>query len=389
MAVGALLVGVMMASGLIQYALSALGPVLARDLDLSVTSVGALSSVYFTAATVGSSPLGRWVSRHGSRAGLLLTVTMAVLGALVCTAAPAYAVLLLGVGCAGLAAAAANPATNLALSHVAQPHGLLVGLKQSGVAVAALGAGVVLPSVAEHVGWRASFLVCAVVAAAMVPVTARRPRVAPSRRRRDQAGRSPSAVRVLTAFSFFMGAALSTVTAYLPLYAHQTVQLGIGRSGAIVAVIGACGIVGRIAVSVAAGRMPVSAMPRLLAGVAVCSLLGLTFVVAAAREGEVPLWLGVLLLGLAGSGWNGAVMLTVLRVSPDVGRASGFVQTGFFSGLAIMPVVFGRVVDWTGDFVWGWSITGLSLLSAVGVAALVLPRFVATSVPRSIAPGNR
>jgi MFS family permease len=379
----------MMASGLIQYALSALGPVLARDLDLSVTKVGALSSVYFATATVGSSPLGRWVSRHGSRAGLLLTVTMAVLGALLCTVAPTYVALLVGVGCAGLAAAAANPATNLALSRVARPHGLLVGLKQSGVAVAALGAGVVLPSVAQHSGWRISFLVCAVAAAGLVPMTARQPRVASPRRRRDNSATSPPAVRVLTAFSFFMGAALSTVTAYLPLYAHQTVQLGIGRSGAIVAVIGACGIVGRIAVSVAAGRLPVSAMPRLLAAVALCSLLGLTFVVAAAGGGEILLWLGVLLLGLAGSGWNGAVMLTVLRVAPDVGRASGFVQTGFFSGLAIMPVVFGRVVDWTGDFAWGWLITGVSLLSAIAVATLVLTRYAAPTIEQSIVSENR
>jgi predicted MFS family arabinose efflux permease len=307
---------------------------------------------------------------------------MAVLGALVCTTAPTYVVLLLGVGCAGLAAAAANPATNLALSRVAQPHGLLVGLKQSGVAVAALGAGIVLPSVAQHLGWRVSFLLCALAASAMVPTTVRQPRITSSPPRHDHVRTTPPAVRVLTAFSFFMGAALSTVTAYLPLYAHQSVQLGIGRSGAIVAVIGACGIVGRIAVSVAAGRMPVSAMPRLLAGVALCSLLGLTFVVTAARAGEGLLWLGVLLLGLTGSGWNGAVMLTVLRVSPDVGRASGFVQTGFFSGLATMPVVFGRVVDRTGDFVWGWSITAMSLLAATAVAALVLPRFTSETLRR-------
>jgi hypothetical protein len=82
-------------------------------------------------------------------------------------------------------------------------------------------------------------------------------------------------------------------------------------------------------------------------------------------------------------------MLTVLRVAPDVGRASGFVQTGFFSGLATMPVVFGRVVDWTGDFAWGWSITAVSLLSAIGVATLVLTRFVGPSVPEASTSGDR
>src|SRR5207245_1677558 len=78
-----------------------------------------------------------------------------------------YSGLVAGAAVFGISVAFGNPATNQLAARGVTPgrHGLVTGVKQSGVQIGAFLAGLVLPAVAGAAGWRAALGGCALVRA--------------------------------------------------------------------------------------------------------------------------------------------------------------------------------------------------------------------------------
>lgn len=383
---GALLAGAMAASNLMQFALGALAPVLAADLDLSRSLLGALITTYYAVAAGLSLLVGRWIGRVGGRravAGLLLVAASAYVAT---AAAPTYGFLLAGVGLAGLATAMSNPITNAVLAgrEHGDSHGVLVGVKQAGVQIGAFVAGVALPPLALAAGWRAAMLGCAAVGLALLPLAAAVPAdthagergTAAGHRDGDRGGDSPaSPVRYLVGYAFLMGAGMATVTAYLALYAHEAMGLGQQTAGLLLAVIGAGGVVARIAWAGLAGRLRGGWRAGLLA-MAVAAMAGTALFVAAGSAGAWALWVGAVVLGCSGAAWTAVAMLAVIRTVPAqrVARDSGRVLAGFYVGLCLTPPAFGVIVDVTGDYRPAWMLTAIAFAGATGLSSLATRR---------------
>ncbi|MGH3327146.1 MAG: MFS transporter [Streptomycetales bacterium] len=373
--VGVLVTTVMTVTTLMQFALGALGPTLLTELDLSRFGLGALSGVYYLVAAVCSPLLGRLIDRVPARVSITVLLVSAGVAYLLTALAPAYAWLFPGLVLAGAAAAAGNPATNLVLADIPPPRGAIVGIKQSGVQVGALIAGAALPPLAVGAGWRAAFLACAVVAALALPMTAWLPRHPRLRDPVPDEGREalPHAVQRLTAYAFCMGAGMATVTTYLALYGHERAGLAPGPAGLLLAVIGASAVGARIGWSVLAERRRTTheGIPGALAVMALLATTATVLVALAAAAGVWALWLAALVFGFSGAAWNGVAMLTVIHIAPplDTARASGRVLAGFFTGLCGTPLVFGALVDATGTYLSGWTLTALMFAAAMAVAA--------------------
>jgi len=356
---------------LVHYSLSALGPLVVADLDLSATAFGVLWFVIFGVASLLSVTGGTLTDRFGPRylvAGAFLTALVAIV---VGSGAPSYAWLLVAAGLSGIGQALTNPATNALISTDVAPdrQGLVLGIKQSGVQAGQFVAGLALPSVALLFGWRWALLTGGALALAGLALTLR---VVPGsaarsgRRRGAAQGPLPVAVRWMTAYSFLMALVTQATNVYLPLYVHDELGAPVGRAGLVVAALGGVGIVARLAWGALARES--EAEHAFFAGLAAAAAVAMVAFHLAAYAGEWLVWAGAALFSFSALAANVVVMLAVVRTvgSGAVGRASGWTSRGLYLGYMAGPPLFGAVVD-AASYAVAWL-----ACAGVGVALLAL-----------------
>jgi predicted MFS family arabinose efflux permease len=364
------------AGGLMQFVLGVLAPFLTADLGLSRAQLGSLTTAFFAVGTVVSPFAGRLVDRVGGRATLLALFWVAAAGFAGMAAAAGYWTVLVAVGVAGIATALMNPVTNqLIVVHLPRgKQGVVTGVKQSGVQFGGFLAGAILPVTALAVGWRGAVL--AVAAIGLVGVVATRLFVpAPPPAGEHAAAGEPEApvgsfVRWLAAYAFLMGAGVAAVGAFVVLYAVEVLGMSAGRAGLVTALIGAVGVVARILWGGAAERMRTSTVPLLV--LAVGSVVAQALVWGAAAAGPWLLWVGAVAFGVTAGSWNAVGMLAIVREidARSTGRASGVVQSAFYAGLVVCPILFGASVDVTGGYDLGWAGVTAAFAAATLVAGL-------------------
>ena len=373
----------MMAASLLQASVGAFSPLVTADLGLSRTGLGVLLSGYYLAAALTSAPLGRLIDRLGGRRGLLLVLVMAILATGMAAVSTGQVIFGAALLVSGLTVAAANPATNLALAATPPPHGTVMGVKQSGMQLAPVVAGVFLAPVAAVLGWRAAVGVASGLAAVVLVTVYVSWRAAPRRLPRlasvgPAGGAATPSLRLLGAYSFCMGIGYASVMVYLALFAHEALLFSEHRAAVLIAVVGASAVAARIgwSVLVESGRGRLGSERAVLILIALIAIAASLSLLAAQRVAAGVVWAAAIGIGLSAAAWNGVVMLLLVRDSGaaiSLGRASGRVQGAFFLGLALDPPVFGAAVDRTGGYNIGWLWTAASF-GAAFVAALALGR---------------
>ncbi len=374
----AVLTGAMASSMLLLFVVGALAPAIVAELGLSRAQLGAIVTTAYAVACGCSLRAGQLVDGAGARRALLALLAVAAAGLLLVAAAPTYGWLLGAAALAGVAQALANPATNALIAELVQPRrrAIVIGVKQSGVQLGSLLAGAVLPYAATSIGWRdavrlTALVPLAVMAAAVraVPAATRAARVqgAPA------GDRAPSWLRRLMLYSLAVGGAIAAVATYLPLYAHQALDVAPVAAGGLLVAFAVSGLISRVALTHAVDKLddPARALTALAASAAVFALAA----GQAATGGAWLLWLAAVGLGLTASAANAVSMLVVVRRSTaaQAGRRSALVSLGFFAGFAVSPPLFGALSDaagypsaWllvagqlaAGAALWGWSQEG-------------------------------
>jgi MFS family permease len=137
-------------------ALSVLSPFIVVDLGVSRTQLGWLFTAIGGTGALGSLVAGPVTDRLGGRRMLDTLFVLVVLGVVGAACAPGFGWLLAAALLAGLPNAAGNPATNKLIAELVPPgrRGVIIGAKQSGVAVSIFLAGAFLPPVAVAAGQR-------------------------------------------------------------------------------------------------------------------------------------------------------------------------------------------------------------------------------------------
>ncbi|MFF8788729.1 MFS transporter [Streptomyces sp. NPDC015125] len=369
-AVTLLLTSAMAFSMMQLFLIGALGPRLVGELGISRTVLGLTTTAGFGAAALLSPAAGRLVDRVGPRRCLVALLLLASVSLALIGAAPGAAVLLLAVALGGLPQALANPATNkLILAAVpAERRGGVTGLKQSGVQFGAFVAGLPLSLLAAGVGWRGAVwtaagtaALAAMWAALVLPPDA--VAAAPS-------GRPPRPLRGLTRqlaiFSLLLGCGIASVNTYLALFGSQRLGLSPTTAAALVAVLGAAGIGGRMGWSRVAGRPGrAEALPAVLAAGAV----GAALLLAVAVLAHPLVWVAAIAVGSFAVSANAVSMVLVLqRAAPGrAGQDSALVSAGFFAGFAVGPPLFGSLVSAAG-YGPGWLLVAAEFAGAAMVA---------------------
>lgn len=366
-------------STIASFTLPALAPFLVDDLGLSRSQIGSFTAAFYLVGTMGSIPSGRLVDARGGRIVLIATFVISSLTLGAIAAAPSYVWILIAIVFAGTLNATCNPVTNKLIAKNIPPgkRGWVTGIKQAGVQMGAFSAAALLPSLATVMGWRGSVGLLAVVPVIGVASTFRLvPPDEPGHRTRGhEPSRAilPPGIMWLALYGFLMGAAISSVFSYLPLYGHEELGLSPPTAGLVASLVGLTAAASGMLWARASENFGHTSTTLVL--IALLSLGPTALFLLAPAVGPWTLLPAAIAFGGTAAAWNATGMMAVMaEVGPEgAGQASGLVLTGFFGGFVGTPVLFGLSVDRTGTYGWGWGAVLILLVAAV-VAAVVWGR---------------
>ena len=353
------------------YAVSALGPQLVRELGIAPAALGYFTLGSFGAAALLSLRAGEWVAQLGARRALAMLFAAVALTFALMAALPGFYSLLTVTVLLGLAQALANPATNVLIAQHAPPahKAMLVGLKQSGVQMAALAVGLLLPSAALAWGWRAAFAALAAPACLLMWRAWRLPE--PAAVIGAPLARAPINARLaaLMAAQGCVGVSLSAFLTFLPLHA-ASLGMSPASAGLLVALFGAMGMAARLVLTPLGARLREEAW--LLAGLLLLAMLSLGVALSADAFSLDWLWLGAAGMGLSAPATNAIAMSMLIR-DPGFGgvaTSAGRVSAAFFAGFALGPLMMGALGGPAAPVAGWWALLGVLALGVTLALAL-------------------
>jgi predicted MFS family arabinose efflux permease len=365
-----------MAAGIFPLmAIGILASFILDDLEISRTQLGLSITVASATSAVAAIPLGRFLDRRDGRAALVTVFILSAIASIAIATAPTYAFLLAGAIATGLSMGSANPATNrLVVETIPRTvWGTVTGIKQAGEALPIVLGGLILPAAAIAISWRFAFAAIAILPAAAICATLLAIRAGQhgvTQRRPTGVGPLDPNILWLTAYSFVLGLAASSVATYLPLYAQEALGMSAATAGLVVAAMGCVAVVGRITWGHLA-RAATDLRGR-LGWIAVISIGAISVVWAASHTDPSLVWIGAILWGASVLSVGAIGNLAVMHYSmaESTGRASGVMLTGFGVGLMIGAPVFGLTVDVTGEYDLGFVLLVAELVTLAVVSLL-------------------
>ena len=380
----------MAASTFTTLGLGALAPSLRAALHLSTFEVGLIPGLVFVGALTATVPAGHTADRIG--AGRMLTSAQlgVACGVAIVALSSSRGAFLAGVAIAGLGYGAINPATNI-LSTTLVPRrrrALFLSVKQTGVTLGGLTAGLALPPIAQAVSWRLAVvlgvvvLLCGALVGRWITSRERAGWFKPARSPATSANASSDATRVslpggfpTALFGFVMSGVQLSLAGYLTVYLVDTHGFSRTTAGLALSVAFGAACVGRIAWGWLSDRCFDSHATTLVivATTSVLALLAMTFGV----QGP-SLWLIVVMIGLCSIGWNGVYMALITDgASHDgLGRATGRGLVAIYGGVAVLPPLLGAVKDLAHSWAAVWAVCTAAVVVAAAMLAISPRRLV-------------
>jgi len=363
-----------------------------RELGFGPAGLGALTAAFFLVSAAASAPAGRVVARIGWQYAMRLNAVGS--GAILLTiavAAKSTAVLVALLVVGGLFYGLANPAANQSLSdHVApERRGVVFGLKHAGIPVSTLLAGLAVPSVIVHFGWRAAYLVSAALTVVVLLLVPRSP-VEPTAGGSSADPRrfvAPMSDRLLVGLALMSSLATWGAVALSTYLVAAAVDVGFTESAAgfLLFTGSVSSLVGRVAVGAHTDRIGGRGFGGLAVLLGIGSLVFWTTTVASGWA------FAVLVVGafVTGWGWPGLMTYTVVNANArSTAASSAITQAGTLAGAGAGPIVLGWVVD-TWSFDAAFVVVGVtSALAAFGVLLVGRLAAGATDVASRTAGGT-
>ncbi len=376
----ATMVAVQMATAFLSRIPPTIAPILAAERGWSDSVVGylaslnTLGSILFLA--LGAPYLRALGSVRALQTGLMIGILGLALFLPSWTIAACIASLLIGVGYGP-----SSPAGNDVL-HRTAPHGrrsMIFSIKQAGVPLGGVIAGLALPPLAAAYGWRIALLASAVfVLAIIASVQPMREALDRDRERGLKFGLGVilsvsnlvTPIRTLTASSTLLrlaaaGACLAIGQgiwfAYLMTYAVSQLGYSLETAGALYALMQATSVAGRVFLGWLSDHLGAPRLLLRLIGLA-SGATSLTLALAT-PEWSFPIYCVIAAIaGVTVSSWNGVQLSEIARACPPslVREASAAATLVIFLGYVVAPSAFAMVLSLTSRFDLGLFACALS-----------------------------
>ena len=318
------------------------------ELGFGPGALGIAVALYFVTSSLCSSVLGPLVERLGIRPSLAIGAGLSAASLVGLGLAPRYAILLVALVIGGAGNAITQPAVGALLSQRIPSGrlGLAFGIKQSAIPGATLLGGLLVPTLAVLVGWRATFLTMAVVAAlggvgAFLGTQRQDPGVTRRRRRL----RDIPEFRSLAILSLGGGIGSAAATSLGSFLVDSAVVSGIPEStaGLLIALASAFGLTSRIGLGWYADRRPTRSR---YGGIGMLLFLGVPGYVLLSIGLPATYVAGSIVAYGAGWAWAGLLHYAAVSQTPTApAAATGVVQVGMSLGAGLGPLAFGVVAE--------------------------------------------
>ncbi|MBV9518262.1 MAG: MFS transporter [Hyphomicrobiales bacterium] len=385
------------ATVLIQTALSflsrlipTLAPVLTLTSGLPFDSVGYLAAAGTTGSILFLACGNPLVARLGPIRALqsgLATGILGVLMLIIPTAPTQFASSFL----VGMGYGPSVPAGSDVLLRLSPPHRrtLIFSLKQAGVPLGGVLAGLLLPHLVESVGLHFALLLTALVPLATLLAAQRvRAQIDTERDRSQLTGirvllspsnifgpfrmmRASARLPRLTLSGVFFACGQGSLFAFLVTYLNQGLGLDLVTSGSIFAMTQVTGIPGRIALGWLADRVG-SGLPVLRALSITSAATSLVFAMATPNWSSLALTLLSALAGITMSSWNGIQLAEIAREAPKgkVAETTSGATLVVFLGYVLGPALFAASLSTTHSYATAFLVTSaLSLIPALALSS--------------------
>jgi MFS family permease len=356
--------------------LPVMAPVVAQDLQVSPAYVGLYVAMAYVGAIMASLASGTAIVRWGA-------IRVSQIGLVVCAAGlglcaiPSLPLVALGAWMIGVGYGPITPASSHLLARTTPAHrlSLVFSVKQTGVPLGGVLAGLIVPSLMLAAGWQAVLLVVALVSLVCAGLAQ------PMRAELD-ADRDPQAplalghllqplqlvfshrvLSMLAICSFVFSSVQLSLVTYLVTYLHDALAMGLVAAGVALSVSQMAGVGGRVFWGFVADRYTGARL--MLASLAV--LMAVSSVGTALLGPTVPtwvLWLVLALFGASAIGWNGVYLAEVARQAPPgkASMATGGTLSMTFSGVVLGPPLFGALSGSFGSYRAGYLALALPVL---------------------------
>jgi MFS family permease len=367
-------------------ALTAIAPRAARDIGTDPALIGYQVSLVYVGAMLSSLVSGGLVRRLGAARASQFALWMAAAGCLL-SALGNLPVIALGAFVIGIGYGCTNPAASqlLARTPTTGRMNLIFSIKQTGVPIGGILAGLLVPSITLALGWQAALVACAALAVGL-GLAIERVRAAwdDDRDRSARMLARPLAslaliwrhpvLRWLALASLAYAAAQLVLVGFLVTYLVTEIALDLVVAGTVLAVAQTAGAGGRLVWGWLADRLRSATAALIVNG----SLATAGALATAAIAGGWPLWAIVAatsFYGFSAIGWNGVFMAAVARQSPpaSIGVATGGALSITYAGIIVGPSAFAALHDRL-DVSYGEGFALLALVTTLGVGCLLRAR---------------
>ena len=236
--------------------ISPLAPFLVDDLGLTRAQVGLLVTAAYGGAVLVLILAGGLCDRFGVRALFALGLSIAGAPLVLASSMPTYLWLLVPMVLCGIGNGCALPPTTRAIVEwfPIGRRGLAMGIKQTGVPLAGVICGLVVPAVGETLGWRGALLALGLLAVASgglvwlayrdrhdePSATPKRPREAFTRVIKDRN------LLLLPGFTWLYAGVQLSFVAFLVLFLCEQVGLSLGAAAMLLVLAQASGVAGQV-----------------------------------------------------------------------------------------------------------------------------------------------
>lgn len=366
------------------YSVPALAPVLARDLAVDGALTGYFVSVVYGVG-IGSSLLAAdFIQRRGAVRACQL-VLLCALAMLLTTSLGGLAAVAVGAVVLGLAYGATAPSSTHLLVPRTPPRILnfVMSLRQIGVPLGGVLAGLILPPLALIIGWQRALLLLAVPVLVLIALLElprrdwdrqRTPHARPAQRdnlaRLFALARDNAELRALTMASFVYSGMQLCFVAFLTVHLTAHAGFGVVAAGQALALYQVSGVVSRPIWGWIADRF-VAARLLLVAQGVVMTLAALAAGQFAPGWSAASVFLVCAVAGASASGYTGIAYAEFARLGGTRRtEATGLGAAAMFAGVLVIPSLATLIVTLTASYAIAYGAVAL----AAAVAALSLLR---------------
>ena len=337
--------------------------VAAPDFGVGANHIGVFTAVVYAAASVSAGMAGGPVRRHGairvSQAGLVIG------GAGIALLATASVWLgLIGAALIGVGYGPMTPASSHILIRQAPParRALIFSIKQTGVPLGGVLAGMLVPPLTLGFGWRGAALAVALASVALALACEPLHRSLDDDADPTAAADShllaairlvlgPGGLRRLALASLAFSAMQLCLGAFIVTFLSGPVGMDLVVAGLIMAVAQGAGVFGRVAWGWLSDRVVSPRRALCLLGLAIGGT-GATLALVTSGWPVALVCVVAAALGAVALGWNGVFLAEVARVAPagQAGMATGGALAFTFLGALAGPPIFGALVDVSGSY---------------------------------------